>query len=85
MFDTELRAAHASERAVEVNCWRIEPSRYTIPFRGRPDWVQALGKAIPVTRFMRVVRRSLLKGAGLENAGPSLLALGLFELAVLRC
>jgi ABC-2 type transport system permease protein len=57
-------------------------SGFMFPFRGMPDWAQAIGTAIPVTHFLRVVRGSLLKGVGLENAGPSLLALGLFVLAV---
>ncbi len=57
-------------------------SGFMFPFRGMPDWAQALGTAIPVTHFLRVVRGSLLKGAGLESAGQSLLALGLFVLVV---
>lgn len=57
-------------------------SGFMFPFRGMPDWAQAIGTAIPVTHFLRVVRGSLLKGVGLENAGPSLLALALFVLVV---
>lgn len=57
-------------------------SGFMFPFRGMPDWAQALGTAIPVTHFLRIVRGSLLKGVGLENAGPSLFALGLFVLVV---
>ncbi|WP_374515612.1 ABC transporter permease [Brevundimonas sp.] len=57
-------------------------SGFMFPFRGMPDWAQWLGMAIPVTHFLRVVRGSVLKGVGLENAGPSLLALGLFVLVV---
>lgn len=57
-------------------------SGFMFPFRGMPEWAQAIGTAIPVTHFLRVVRGSLLKGVGLENAGPSLFALGLFVLVV---
>ena len=57
-------------------------SGFMFPFRGMPDWAQAIGTAIPVTHFLRVVRGSLLKGVGFENAGPSLFALGLFVLVV---
>ena len=57
-------------------------SGFMFPFRGMPDWAQAIGSAIPVTHFLRVVRGSLLKGVGVENAGPSLFALGLFVLVV---
>lgn len=57
-------------------------SGFMFPFRGMPDWAQAIGTAIPVTHFLRVVRGSLLKGVGVENAGASLFALGLFVLVV---
>lgn len=57
-------------------------SGFMFPFRGMPDWAQAIGTAIPVTHFLRVVRGSLLKGVGVENAGTSLFALGLFVLVV---
>lgn len=57
-------------------------SGFMFPFRGMPEWAQAIGTAIPVTHFLRVVRGSLLKGVGLENAGGSLLALGLFVAVV---
>jgi ABC-2 type transport system permease protein len=57
-------------------------SGFMFPFRGMPEWAQAIGTAIPVTHFLRVVRGSLLKGVGLENAGPSLFALALFVLVV---
>ena len=57
-------------------------SGFMFPFRGMPDWAQAIGTAIPVTHFLRVVRGSLLKGVGLADAGPSLFALALFVLVV---
>jgi ABC-2 type transport system permease protein len=57
-------------------------SGFMFPFRGMPDWAQAIGTAIPVTHFLRVVRGSLLKGVGLENAAPSLFALILFVLVI---
>jgi ABC-2 type transport system permease protein len=57
-------------------------SGFMFPFRGMPEWAQVIGTAIPVTHFLRVVRGSLLKGVGVENAGPSLFALALFVLVV---
>jgi ABC-2 type transport system permease protein len=47
-----------------------------------PGWAQAIGTAIPVTHFLRVVRGSLLKGVGLAEAAPSLFALVLFSLVI---
>jgi len=73
-------------QAMQMSVFYMLPSillsGFMFPFRGMPDWAQALGQAIPVTHFLRVVRGSLLKGVGLENAGPSLFALALFVLVV---
>ena len=73
-------------QAMQMSVFYMLPSillsGFMFPFRGMPDWAQAIGLTIPVTHFLRVVRGSLLKGVGLENAGPSLLALALFVLVV---
>jgi ABC-2 type transport system permease protein len=53
-------------------------SGFAFPFRGMPGWAQALGEAIPVTHFLRVVRGSLLKGQGLGDQWRELLALVAF-------
>ena len=52
------------------------------PFRGMPGWAQAIGPAMPVTHFLRVVRGALLKGQGLADMWPSLAALGVFVCVV---
>ena len=57
-------------------------SGFMFPFRGMPEWAQAIGTAIPVTHFLRVVRGSLLKGVGLAENWPSLAALAVFVIAV---
>ena len=41
-------------------------SGFMFPFRAMPGWAQAIGEAIPITHFLRVVRELFLKGA---NAG----------------
>jgi ABC-2 type transport system permease protein len=73
-------------QAMQMSFFYILPSillsGFLFPFRGMPEWAQALGTAIPVTHFLRVVRGSLLKGVGLADAWPSLFALVLFVLAV---
>ena len=79
-------AAKTQLQAMQMSFFYMLPSillsGFMFPFRGMPDWAQAIGTAIPVTHFLRVVRGSLLKGVGLENAGPSLFALSLFVLVV---
>jgi ABC-2 type transport system permease protein len=73
-------------QAVQLSFFYMLPSillsGFMFPFRGMPDWAQALGTAIPVTHFLRVVRGALLKGLGLADLWPSLAALGLFVLIV---
>lgn len=53
-------------------------SGFMFPFRGMPVWAQAIGTAVPVTHFLRVVRGSVLKGYGIDQSWPSLLALAIF-------
>ncbi|HEX5776835.1 MAG TPA: ABC transporter permease [Caulobacteraceae bacterium] len=73
-------------QAVQLSFFYMLPSillsGFMFPFRGMPDWAQALGTAIPVTHFLRVVRGALLKGLGIADLWPSLAALGLFVLVV---
>jgi ABC-2 type transport system permease protein len=73
-------------QAVQMSFFYILPSillsGFMFPFRGMPGWAQALGSAIPVTHFLRVVRGSLLKGLGLSDLWASLLALAVFVLVI---
>jgi ABC-2 type transport system permease protein len=57
-------------------------SGFMFPFRGMPDWAQAIGTMIPVTHFLRVVRGALLKGQDLADMTPSLIALAIFVCVV---
>jgi len=57
-------------------------SGFMFPFEGMPQWARAMGSVVPITHFLRIVRGSVLKGHGIEDAWPSLAALGLFVLAV---
>jgi ABC-2 type transport system permease protein len=57
-------------------------SGFLFPFRGMPEWAQWLGTIVPVTHMLRVIRGSMLKGVGIEEALPSLGALALFVLIV---
>lgn len=57
-------------------------SGFMFPFRGMPEWAQAVGEALPLTHFLRMVRGILLKGNGVAETLPHLLPLVLFLLAV---
>jgi ABC-2 type transport system permease protein len=39
-------------------------SGFMFPFRAMPGWAQAIGEALPITHFLRIVREVVLKGAG---------------------
>jgi ABC-2 type transport system permease protein len=77
--------ARTQLQAMQMSFFYMLPSillsGFMFPFAGMPGWAQAIGTAIPVTHFLRIVRGSLLKGDGLAGALPSLLALALFVLA----
>jgi len=73
-------------QAMQMAVFYILPSillsGFMFPFRGMPPWAQAIGTAIPVTHFLRIVRGALLKGQALADAWPSLAALGIFVCVV---
>lgn len=51
---------------------------FMFPFRGMPDWAQAVGSVLPLTHFLRIVRGILLKGNGLIDIAPHLWPIALF-------
>ena len=42
-------------------------SGFMFPFRAMPAWAQAIGEALPITHFLRMVREIVLKGAGFSD------------------
>lgn len=57
-------------------------SGFLFPFRAMPWWAQAIGEAIPVTHFLRIVREIMLKGAGLTDIAGNLWPLSLILLVL---
>jgi len=78
--------ARSQLQAMQMSVFYILPSillsGFMFPFRGMPDWAQAIGQVIPVTHFLRVVRGALLKGQGLGDMWRELLALLAFVCVV---
>lgn len=72
-------------QAVQMSFFFFLPSLllsgFMFPFRGMPLWAQWLGEALPLTHYLRIVRGILLKGSGLAEAVPDLLALLAFLVA----
>ena len=58
-------------------------SGFMFPFRGMPDWAQAIGEALPLTHFLRIVRGITLKGIGFADMQIDVLALVLFMLVAM--
>jgi len=56
-------------------------SGFMFPFRGMPDWAQAVGNLLPLTHFLVLVRGIMLKGNGVtmlwDQVWPILLFMGL--------
>ena len=53
-------------------------SGFMFPFRGMPQWAQAIGAALPLTHFLRIVRGITLKGTGFADMQMDVFALVLF-------
>jgi len=58
-------------------------SGYAFPFRGMPAWAQAIGEALPLTHFIRIVRGIMLKGSGFADMRLDVLALFIFMIVAM--
>jgi len=58
-------------------------SGFLFPFRGMPGWAQAIGQALPLTHFVRIVRGVLLKGNGWTEVMPDAWPIALFMVIVI--
>jgi ABC-2 type transport system permease protein len=55
-------------------------SGFAFPFRGMPQWAQAIGEMLPLTHFLRIIRGILLKGNTFIEIWTNLWPLLLFML-----
>lgn len=78
--------ARSQLQAMQMSIFYILPSillsGFMFPFRGMPEWAQAIGAVVPVTHFLRIVRGALIKGQGLDDMWRELLALAAFVCVV---
>jgi ABC-2 type transport system permease protein len=58
-------------------------SGFMFPFRGMPEWAQAIGEVLPLTHFLRIIRGILLKGNGFQEVILQLWQIMLFAAIVL--
>ncbi len=57
-------------------------SGFMFPFRGMPEWAQAIGSLFPITHALRIIRGVVLKGNGWAEIAPSLWPIALFLVAI---
>jgi len=58
-------------------------SGFMFPFKGMPEWAQAIGNLLPLTYFNRLVRGILLKGNGWADSWPSVWPMMVFTAVVM--
>lgn len=58
-------------------------SGFMFPFRGMPDWAQAISNLLPLTHFIPIVRGILLKGNSWLDILPNMQALFIFTAVIL--
>jgi ABC-2 type transport system permease protein len=78
--------AKSQMQAMQMTMFFFLPSMllsgFMFPFRGMPGWAQALGEALPLTHFLRVVRGILLKGSSAGDVAASIWPLALILVVV---
>lgn len=74
-------------QAVQLSFFFFLPSLllsgFMFPFRGMPQWAQAIGELLPLTHFLRIVRGIMLKGNGPHEVMFQLWQIALFALVAL--
>ena len=58
-------------------------SGFMFPFRGMPEWAQAIGSVLPLTHFNRLVRGILLKGSDWPDLWISIWPMTVFMVVVM--
>ncbi|WP_417248990.1 ABC transporter permease [Celeribacter sp.] len=68
--------ARSQMQAMQISFFTILPvillSGFMFPFAAMPAWAQTLGTAIPATHFLRLVRKVMVKGAGVAEVLPDI-------------
>lgn len=83
---TVSAAAQNQMQALQLSILPFLPSvllsGFMFPFRGMPEWAQAIGNALPATYYIRVVRGILLKGSDFAALWPHIWPLLLFMVLI---
>ena len=80
-------AAKSQFQAMQMMVFVFLPSillsGFMFPFAGMPKFAQWIAEALPLTHFLRLIRGVMLRGAGLVELWPDVLALGVFIVAMM--
>lgn len=78
--------ARSQMQAMQISFFTILPtillSGFMFPFAAMPGWAQTLGTAIPATHFLRLVRKVMLKGAGMSDVGHDVFSICIILLVI---
>jgi ABC-2 type transport system permease protein len=79
--------AKSQFQAMQMSFFAFLPSilisGFMFPYAGMPRVVQWLAEVLPLTHFLRLVRGIMLRGAGLFELWPDVLALVVFTAAMM--
>ena len=79
--------ARNQTQAMQLTCFfflrSMLMSGFMFPFRGMPQWAQAIGQALPLTHFGRLVLGIMLKGNTIAGTWPNFWPLRLFSAVVM--
>ncbi len=77
--------ARSQLQAMQMSVFYFLPSMllsgFLFPFRGMPEWAQAIGDVLPLTHALRIVRGVMLKGNGWPAIWPDVWPMLLFMIA----
>jgi len=78
--------ARSQMQAMQISFFTLLPtillSGFMFPFAGMPGWAQTIGTGIPATHFLRLVRKVMLKGAGVAEISNDMMAIGIIMLVI---
>ncbi len=78
--------AKSQMQAMQVSFFLLLPtillSGFMFPFAAMPGWAQTIGTAIPATHFLRLVRKVMLKGAGVGDVVADMGAIALIMVVI---
>ncbi|WP_417271342.1 ABC transporter permease [Celeribacter sp.] len=73
-------------QAMQISFFTILPtillSGFMFPYAAMPAWAQTIGTAIPATHFLRLVRKVMLKGAGVAEVASDMVAIAIILVVI---